>query len=45
MMLSKLTTENRREAIAAAEMRVRATMRRKDAVFATVAGATSDGRE
>jgi uncharacterized membrane protein len=45
MMLSKFTTANRREAIAAAEMRASATMRNKDAVFATVVGERSAGNE
>ena len=45
MILSKLMTAKRREAIAAAEMRARATMRSKEEVFATVAGEISDGNE
>lgn len=45
MILSKLTTANKREAIAAPEMRASATMRRSDAVLVTVAGETSDGSE
>ena len=38
-------TANRREAIAAAEMRARATIRNRDDVFATVAGEISEGSE
>jgi hypothetical protein len=45
MMLSKLITANRREAIAAPEMSTRATMRNNEAVFATVTGDRSEGRE
>ena len=44
MILSKLTTAKRRDAIAAAEMSERATMRSSDAVFATVAGDKSEGK-
>jgi len=43
MILSKLTTANRREAMAAPEIKARATMRMSDAVFVTVAGATFEG--
>jgi hypothetical protein len=42
-MLSKFMTANRREAIAAPEMRARVTIRSKDAVFLTVAGERSEG--
>ena len=45
MILSKLMTANKREAIAAPEMRARATMRSSDEVFATVAGDRLLGRE
>ena len=45
MILSKFMTAKRREAIAAAEMRARATIRSKEEVFATVAGEISDGNE
>lgn len=38
IILSKFITANRREAIAVAEMRERATIRSREAVFATVAG-------
>jgi hypothetical protein len=44
MILSKLTTAKRRDAIAAAEMSERATIRSSDAVFATVAGDKSEGK-
>jgi len=44
MMLSKLTTAKRREAMAAAETRDRVTMRRSEAVLATVAGEMFVGR-
>jgi hypothetical protein len=44
MIDSKLTTENSRLAIAAPEMRESATMRRKLALFDTVAGETFAGR-
>lgn len=43
MTLSKLITANNLEAIAAPEMKTRATVRRKEAVFCTVEGAKSDG--
>ena len=43
MILSKLTTAKRREAMAAAEMRDRVTMRMRDAVLATVARETFVG--
>jgi hypothetical protein len=43
MILSKLMTANKREAIAAPEIKVRATMRNNDAVFLTVAGEMSVG--
>ena len=45
MILSKLMTANRREAIAAAEMSARATIRSSEEVFATAAGEMSDGSE
>ena len=38
MILSKFMTANSREAMAAPEMRERATMRIRDAVFANVVG-------
>ena len=44
MILSKLTTANKRDAIAAPEMRARATMRSSEDVFATVAGDRLLGR-
>lgn len=44
MILSKLTTANNREAIAAPEMRPRAMMRNSEDVFATVAGDRLLGR-
>jgi hypothetical protein len=44
MILSKLTTANSRLAIAAPEIKARATMRSRLAVFFTVAGDTSAGR-
>jgi hypothetical protein len=43
MILSKLMTANRRDAIAAPEMRERATILKSEAVFATVAGKRSEG--
>lgn len=43
MILSKLITANKREAIAAAEIKERATTRKSDAVFATVAEDTFEG--
>jgi hypothetical protein len=43
MILSKFMTAKRRDAIAAAEIRERATMRSSEAVFATVAGDKSEG--
>jgi hypothetical protein len=36
IILSKLMTANRREAIAAPEMRMNATIRKREAVFVTV---------
>lgn len=45
MILSKFTTANRREEMAAAEMRASATIRSKEEVFATVAGEISVGNE
>ena len=45
MILSKLMTANNREAIAAPEMRARATMRSSEEVFVTVAGDRLLGRE
>ena len=45
MILSKLTTAKRRDAIAAPEMRARAMMRSSEDVFATVAGDKLLGRE
>ena len=45
MILSKLMTANKRDAIAAPEMRARATMRKSEEVFATVAGDRLLGRE
>lgn len=45
MMLSKLTTANNLDAIAAAEMSASATMRSSDEVFLTVSGEMSDGSE
>jgi hypothetical protein len=36
IMLSKLITANNREAMAAPEMRMRATIRKREAVFVTV---------
>jgi hypothetical protein len=42
-MLSKLITANRREAIAAPDMRASAMIRRRDAVLVTVAGDKSEG--
>lgn len=43
MILSKFTTANKREAIAAPEIRARARMRSSDTVFFTVAGETPEG--
>jgi len=45
MILSKLITANNLEAIAAPEMKTRATVRRNEAVFCTVDGAKFDGNE
>jgi len=45
MILSKLITANNLEAMAAPEMKTRATVRRNDAVFWTVDGAKLDGKE
>ena len=45
MILSKLTTANNLDAIAAAEMSASATMRSSDEVFLTVSGEMSDGSE
>lgn len=44
MILSKFTTANKREAIAALEIRARAIMRSSDTVFFTVVGETFEGR-
>lgn len=38
-------TANRRDAMAAPEMKSKATMRKREAVFATVDGARSEGSE
>jgi len=43
MILSKLMTAKRRDAMAAPEMSERATMRNNEAVFATVAGEMLEG--
>ena len=43
MILSKLMTANSREAIAAPDINAKATIRNKEAVFATVAGERSEG--
>jgi hypothetical protein len=43
MILSKLMTAKRRDAIAAPEMRERATILKREAVFETVAGERSEG--
>ena len=43
-MLSKFMTAKRREAMAAPEIRERATMRKSEVVFLTVAGERSEGR-
>ena len=43
MTLSKFITANNLEAIAAPEIKVRARIRRNEAVFCTVDGAKSDG--
>jgi hypothetical protein len=43
MILSKLMTANRRDAIAAPEMRERATILKSEAVLVTVAGERSEG--
>lgn len=43
MILSKLTTANKRDAMAAPEIRARAMIRSRDDVFATVRGDTFDG--
>lgn len=45
MILSKLTTANNLDEIAAAEMNASATIRNSDEVFATVVGAMFDGSE
>ena len=45
IILSKFTTANSREAMAAPEMRARAMMRRRDDVLATVSGERFDGNE
>ena len=45
MILSKLMTANRREAIAAPEMRARAMIRNSEEVFVTVAGERLLGSE
>lgn len=45
MILSKFMTANKRDAIAAPEMRERAIMRSSEDVFATVAGDRLLGRE
>lgn len=45
IILSKLMTANKRDAMAAPEIRERATMRTREAVLATVAGETFVGSE
>ena len=45
MILSKLMTANRRDEMAAPEMKKSAKMRKREAVFVTVEGARPDGRE
>lgn len=43
MILSKLMTANRRDAMAAPEIKTKATIRTSEAVFATVVGETPVG--
>ena len=45
MILSKLTTANNRDAIAAAEMNASETIRNRDEVLVTVSGEIFDGSE
>lgn len=44
MILSKLMTAKRRDAMAAPDIKASVTMRMKEAVLATVAGETFEGR-